>query len=220
MSNITVNWKGVHKLLMNLKTKKATRTDEIPAFILKAAATELAPALANLFQLSLDLGEIPQDWREASVVPLFKKRDRHLASNYRPVSLTSITCKLLEHIVHSNVMQHFDRYDVLSDNQHGFRKRRSCETQLLTTIQEIASNTAIAKQVDVILLDFAKAFDKVPHVRLLHKLDHYGVRGNRDGYSHSYPTESSKSSLMVPSQKLQTYFPAFHKGQYSVRYCF
>ena len=120
MSNCTVDWKGVHKLLMNLKTKKATRTDEIPAFILKAAATELAPALANLFQLSLDLRQVPQDWREASVVPLLKKGDRHPASNYRPVSLTSITCKLLEHIVHSNVMQHFDRYDVLSDNQHGF----------------------------------------------------------------------------------------------------
>ena len=75
-------------------------------------------------------------------------------------------------------MHHFDRYDVLSDNQHGFHKRRSCETQLLTTIQEIASNTAKGKQVDVILLDFAKALDKVPHVRLLHKLDHYGVRGN------------------------------------------
>ena len=74
--------------------------------------------------------------------------------------------------MHSNVMQHFDRYDVLSDNQHGFRKRRSCETQLLTTIQEIASNTAKGKQVDVILLVFVKAFDKVPHVRLLHKLDH------------------------------------------------
>ena len=141
-SMITVDWKGIHALLMNLKTKKATGPDEIPAFILKAAATELAPALANMFKLSLNLGEVPQDWREASVVPLFKKVDRHLASNYRPVSLTSITCKLLEHIVHSNVIRHFDRNDVLSDNQHGFRKRRSCETQLLNTIQEIASNTA------------------------------------------------------------------------------
>ena len=107
MSNITVDWKGVHKLLMYLKTKKANGPDEIPAFILKAAATELALALANLFQLSLDLGEVPQDWREASVVPRFKKGYRHLASNYRPVSLTSITCKLMEHIVHSNVMQHY-----------------------------------------------------------------------------------------------------------------
>ena len=69
MSNITVDWKGVHKLLMNLNTKKATGPDEIPTFMLKAAATELAPALANLFQRSLDLGEVPQDWREVSVVP-------------------------------------------------------------------------------------------------------------------------------------------------------
>ena len=104
MPNIAVDWKGVHKLLMNLKTKKATGLDESPAFILKSAATELAPALAMLFQLSLDLGEVPQDWREAYVVPLFKKGDRHQASIYRPVSLTSITCKLLEHIVHTNYL--------------------------------------------------------------------------------------------------------------------
>ncbi|XP_052809231.1 uncharacterized protein LOC128237685 [Mya arenaria] len=120
MPNILVDWKGVHKLLMNLKTKKATGPDELPAIILKAAATELAPALAKLFQLSLNLGEVPQDWRDASVVPLFKKGDRHQASNYIPVFLTSITCKLLEHIVHSNVMQHFDEHNILSDNQHGF----------------------------------------------------------------------------------------------------
>jgi len=97
--------------------------------------------------------------------------------------------------VHSNVMQHFDRYDVLSDNQHGFHKRRSCETQLLTTIQEIASNTAKGKQVDVILLDFAKPLDKVPHVRLLHKLDHYGVRGN------------TKRWIIIPIQQKTTSLP-------------
>ena len=142
---LKVDWKGVHKLLKNLKTHKATGPDSIPAFTLKAAADELAPALAVLFQLSLDQGEIPADWREALVVPIFKKGDKHQASNYRPVSLTTITCKLLEHIIHSSIMKHFDKHKILCDNQHGFRKKRSCETQLLSTAQEIASSTAKGK---------------------------------------------------------------------------
>ena len=154
MPEIKVDWKGVHKLLKNLKTHKATGPDSIPAFILKAAADELAPSLAILFQLSLDQGGIPADWREALVVPIFKKGDKHQASNYRPVSLTSITCKLLEHTIHSSIMKHFDKHKILCDNQHGFRKKRSCETQLLSTVQEIASSTAKGKQVNVILLDF------------------------------------------------------------------
>ena len=71
MSNILVHTKGVHKLLINLQTNKATGPDAIPAFILKAIATELAIVLAKLFQLSLNIGEVPNDWRDASVVPLF-----------------------------------------------------------------------------------------------------------------------------------------------------
>ena len=126
----------------------------------------------------MDQEEISQDWKQALVVPIFKKGDKHQPSNYRPVSLTLITSKLLEHIIHSNIMHHFDQHRVLCDNQHGFRKKRSCETQLLSTIQEIASSTTKGHQVDIILLDFANAFDKVPHTRLLHKLDHYGVRGS------------------------------------------
>jgi hypothetical protein len=74
-------------------------------------------------------------------------------------------------------MSHFDRYNILTDKQHGFRSRRSCETQLVTTIQKIAQNLTSKGHVDVILLDFAKAFDKVPHRRLLHKLKFYGVDG-------------------------------------------
>ena len=160
------------------REKSSIRSEEQVAYILKTAADELAPALALLFQLSMDQGEIPQDWKQALVVPIFKKGDKHQLSNYRPVSLTSITCKLLEHIIHRNIMHHFDQHRVLCDDQHEFRKKRSCETQLLSTIQEIASSTAKAHQVDIILLDFANAFDKVPHTRQPHKLDHYGVRGN------------------------------------------
>ena len=178
MQNIKIDWKGVHKLLKNLKVHKATGPDEIPAYILKTAADELAPVLALLFQLSMDQGEIPQDLKQALVVLIFKKGDKHQPSNYRPVSLTSITCKLLEHIININIMHHFDQHRVLCDNQQGFRKKRSCETQLLSTIQEIASSTAKGHQVDIILLDFAKPFDKVPNTRLLQKLDHYGVRRN------------------------------------------
>ena len=169
MADIQINVKGVHKLLKNLKPHKATGPDAIPSCILKTAADQLAPILTELYQASLNTGEVPQDWKDANVVPLFKKDERHLASNYRLVSLTSITCKVLEHIVHSSVMDHFDKYNILTNAQHGFRKRRSCESQLIITIHDIASKLKGNSQVDIILLDFAKAFDKVPHHRLLHE---------------------------------------------------
>jgi hypothetical protein len=109
MSDIKINCKGVTKLLKNQNIHKATGPDSIPSFILKSAADQLAPILTDIFQTSIDTGEVPQDWRDANIVPLFKKDERHLASNYRPVSLTSITCKILEHIVHSNIMDHLDK---------------------------------------------------------------------------------------------------------------
>ena len=122
---------------------------------------------------------MPPDWRQAWVVPIYKKKgEKHLAQNYRPVSLTSITCKILEHIVHSSVMRHFDKHNILTDTQHGFRKSRSCETQLILTTHEIAKHLATGTQVDVHLLDFSKAFDKVPHTRLKSKLHFYGIRDN------------------------------------------
>ena len=75
-------------------------------------------------------------------------------------------------------MRHFDKHNILNDAQHGFRKNRSCETQLIITVDEIAHHLANNKQVDAILLDFSKAFDKVPHHRLFVKLDYYGIRQN------------------------------------------
>ena len=111
------------------------------------------------------------------MVPIFKKGDRHQPSNYHPVSLTSVVCKVLEHIVHSNIMSHYDRWNILWDSQHAFRKRRLCETQLIETIDDVAWHLSDGNQVDVILLDLSKAFDKVSHSRLLYKLNYYVVRG-------------------------------------------
>lgn len=97
--------------------------------------------------------------------------------NYRPVSLTSVTCKIMEHIIFKHIMQHLEKYDILVDYQHGFRQKRSCESQLVTTIEDIAKHLDKKEQVDMLILDFSKAFDVVPHIRLLRKLEHYGING-------------------------------------------
>ena len=168
---------GVSKLLRNLKPHKATGPDGIPARLLKETAIEIAPAVSLLFQTSLDQGNVLASWKTALVVPIFKKGNSSSAANYRPISLTSILCKLCEHIVHSTISRHLDRTGTLSDAQHGFRKKRSCETQLLLTVDDLARGLNEKGQTDMILLDFSKAIDKVPHQRHLRKAASYGILG-------------------------------------------
>ena len=112
--------------------------DESHPWVLKELASELGPVFAHLFQQSIDMGEIPKEWSLANICPPFKKGDKSLACNYRPVSLTCVPCNLLEHIVFSNIMAHLDEHKLLSDRQHAFRKRHSCETQLITVINDWA----------------------------------------------------------------------------------
>ena len=204
MENITSKIPGVIKLLKNLNPYKAASPDTIPTFILKTAAEELAPALTKIFQKSLNSDTVPEDWRKANIVPIFKKGDKHLAGNYRPVSLTSVTCKILEHIVHSSIMGHFQANSILCDNQHGFRKRRSSETQLITPLYDIASKLRSGKkQVDILLLDFSKAFDIVSHLRLLHKQDFYGVRSNTHNWIKAFLSYRQQQVLFDGVQSSQ-----------------
>ena len=103
MNDIVISKEGVIKLLKGLNPSKALGPDELHPRVLKELATELGPVFAHLFQQSMDTGEIPKEWSLANICPLFKKSDRSLACNYRPVSLTCVLCKLLEHIVCSNI---------------------------------------------------------------------------------------------------------------------
>ena len=177
ISNISVDEKGVLKLLQNLNVNKAAGPDGIPNKLLKACAEEVAPLLTNIFQLSLDTGELPEDWKTANVIPLFKKGDKCLPQNYRPVSLTSICCKFLEHIVCKHVLTHLERHKILTDLQHGFLSGHSCESQLIITLNDLYEAYNGKDQVDLVIIDFSKAFDTVPHRKLLHKLDNYGIDG-------------------------------------------
>ena len=156
MNDIVISKDGVIKLLKDLNRPKALGPDELHPRILKELARELSPVFAHLFQQSMDTGEIPKECPLANICPLFKKSDRSLVCSYRPVSLTCVPCKLLEHIVCSNIMAHLDEYKLLSDRQHAFRKGHSCESQLTTVINDWA-------KIFIFILDFEKAFDEPPH---------------------------------------------------------
>ena len=153
ISNININSEGIAKLLEQLNPSKASGPDDVSARFLKETSTVISPALALIFNASLTQHRKPDDWHKAYVTPIYKsgKRLRSKAENYRPISLTSIPCKILEHIVHSNVMNHLDDNGILSDAQHGFRKSRSCETQLITLINDLAKSLNDASQLDTAL---------------------------------------------------------------------
>ena len=112
------------------------------------------------------------NWRNADVVPVFKKGEKHYPCNYGPVSLTAVSCKIIEHINYKNIMRHLEDNNILFANQHGFRKNHSRKTQLILTVEDLAMNLDRGDQMNLIIIDFtsSKAFDKVPHQRLISKL--------------------------------------------------
>ena len=202
MNKIQVSRSGVLKLLSNLKIHKATGPDGIPGRLLKLCANELASPFTLLFQVSLDTGTIPQDWKKAKIVPVFKKGDKGKVENYRPISLTSIPCKLLEHIIHSSVMDHFDKFQIIDDAQHGFRQKRSCESQLITTLRDFSNCLNNKEQIDAILLDFSKAFDKVDHQQLLLKLHQYGIQNSLFAWLKTFLSDRTQTVVVDGQESL------------------
>ena len=192
MPKIKVSVNGVACLLKKLNPQKAVGPDKVPTNLLKDHADIMAPILQVIFQQSLDTGVVPSDWKQANVVAVYKKGDKNTAANYRPVSLTSISCKTLEHLVFSSIMAHVDTHKILNHFQHGFRKQHSCETQLVNTVEDLARSLEERQQLDLLILDFSKAFDVVSHRLLLGKLDHYGIRGETLGWVTNWLTDRTQ----------------------------
>ena len=188
---------------------------------LKLAPTKLQTCTKCCFRLhwTRGFGIVPPDWKEANVVPLYKKDDRTNPGNYRPISLTSLSCKLLEHVVQSNVMTHLDKFNVLDNAQHGFRKYRSCVTQLITTLNNFSNCLNEKEQTDAILLDFSKAFDKVDHNGLILKLEHFGIRSSLLNWIRSFLVDRKQRVLVAIWRQHQLrYYQAFLKAQSSGPY--
>ena len=165
----------VAKKIRAMKDNKSPGVDGIPPKLLMETVDQISIPLARVFNLSLKEGVVPFEWKEANIIPLFKKGSRNKSENYRPVSLTSVICKLLERLIKDHMVDFLVKHKLLNSSQHGFLKARSCLTNMLCFLEEITKWIDVGSPVDIIYLDFQKAFDKVPHQRLLLKLKAHGI---------------------------------------------
>jgi len=167
----------VSKCIKQLKHNGSAGPDNLPAEFYKAAGSYILLPLSVIFNMSIQTGELPEVWKCASVTPVFKKGTPSDPANYRPISLTCIACKLLESGVKVNLLNHLLTHNVINRNQHGFLSRKSTTTQLLECSLDWQIALNCHSKIDIIYLDYAKAFDSVVHCKLLSKLDCYGVDG-------------------------------------------
>ena len=165
----------VAKKIKAMKDNKSPGVDGIPPKLLMETVEQISIPLAIVFNLSLKEGVVPFEWKEANIIPLFKKGSRNKSENYRPVSLMSVICKLLERLIKDHMVDFLVKHKLLNSSQHEFLKARSCLTNMLCFLEEITKWIDVGSPVDIIYLDFQKAFDKVPHQRLLHKLNAHGI---------------------------------------------
>ena len=167
----------VRKEILTLNINKSSGPDEICPIMLINLVDFVANPLALLMNATINNGTLPKDWKKAFVSPIYKKGARNHAENYRPISLTSVVCKLMEKFIKDAVLTYLIKNNLLSKKQFGFFTGRSTVTQLLNYIDKCTEIVANGGVVDSIYLDFSKAFDTVPHQRLSIKMKAYGIEG-------------------------------------------
>ena len=177
LDTFTVTHEDVTKGLKNLKTDKSPGIDGIHPRPLKELADVLSTPVTMIFQKSLATGQLPRNWLDAVVSPIFKKGQRCLAENYRPVSLLCILCKLLESIITPQIVNHIKTNHLSCSQQHGFSKGRSTTTNLLEALNIWSEAMMHGIPLDILFLDYSKAFDSVPHRRLVKQVESFGIHG-------------------------------------------
>ena len=177
LTHIEITSEKVEKKLLKVKVTKLVWPDGFRLRILKKTASSICLPLSTIYTKSMAEGEVPSTWKEGNITPVHKKRSETTVGNYRPISLTSVVGRMMETIVRDQIVSHMMENSLFCDEQHGFVPGRSYMTQLLITIELWTEMLDTGAPLDVIYLDFKKAFDSVPHKRLLSKLDAYGIGG-------------------------------------------
>ena len=178
LSTINMSSENVKKLLGQLKESKSQGADKLHPHLLKSLKDHICYPLEIIYRKSLEEHKLPSIWKKANVTAIFKSGSKSEACNYRPISLTSVPGKIMEKLIRDKLVDHMTSNNLFSNTQHGFISGRSCITQLLEYIEDLTEAIDNGEDVDVIYLDFCKAFDKVPHRRLVYKLEQNGIKGD------------------------------------------
>ena len=183
LEKIDITKEKVESVISLLKEDAAPGPDELPPRLIRELKDELSGPLTTLFRASMKAKKIPDEWREASITPIYKQKGSKAdPGNYRPVSLTNVVGKLMERIVKNEMTEYVESNKLMSDSQHGFRSGRSVQTNMVEFLNTTTKWLDEGRSFDVIYLDFAKAFDKVCHRRLLVKLEEWGIIGEVLGW--------------------------------------
>ena len=174
MEVLVIREENVKEILSGLNSGKSCGPDGIHPRLLQELSDILCTPLTKLFNKSLSLGKLPNEWKEGRISAIFKKGSRKIAGNYRPISLTSIVCKTMEHCVR-NLVNHMTINNLFSNQQYGFIRGRSTVLQMLNVMDVWTKAMDKGDSIDTVYLDFTKAFDKVPHNRLMSKLNSVGI---------------------------------------------
>ncbi|MEL7308367.1 MAG: reverse transcriptase family protein [Pseudomonadota bacterium] len=178
LSYITITPHDIVTVINRLKKDASPGPDGISNRLIIEGRTALTNVLADFFNYLLCKGFLPSDWKDANITPIHNSGSFAYPNNYRPISLTSSICKIFERIIHRKILSYLDENDLLASSQHGFLPRKSCLTAQLDCFESITKFLDSDMPVDMIYIDFRKAFDSVPHQRLLAKLSHYGISGS------------------------------------------
>ncbi len=178
LTDLDITTKKVQEHLDNILESKSPGPDGMHSKVIRELKDELATPFTQIFKQSMEVSELPINWKRANVIPIFKKGQKSKPGNYRPVSLTVIACKIMEKLVRDEIIDHMTQNGLLTDAQYGFRSGRSCALQLLEVLEDWTAQIDAGLPVDCIYLDYKKAFDSVPHERLLLKMQAHGIQGN------------------------------------------
>ena len=175
--NINITKEKIEKVLQRLKINKSPGPDGIHPRIVKEMKEELLEPLHMIFTSSLEEGIVPEDWKMAHITAIYKKGNKKEPENYRPVSLTSVLCKVMETLLREELIYHMKENKLFSEKQFGFISGRSTVLQLIKVLDSWTEAIDNKLAIDVVYHDFMKAFDRVPHKRLMEKVSSYNIKG-------------------------------------------